>query len=215
MMDQESTLQKLKKTGALISDSHIVYTSGRHGSSYVNKDAIYPHTADISELCRRLSVKFMNFGPEVVAAPAIGGVILTQWTAHHLNTLSDKGNPVFAIYAEKAEDGESFVIKRGYEKLIPCKRVLVVEDVLTTGGSARRVVEAVRKAGGDVIGVGALCNRGKVTKQDVGEVPRLLALCNIKMQDWPEEECPLCKKGVPINIEVGKGAEFLSQKIGK
>ena len=153
---------------------------------------------------------------EVVIAPAIGGVILSQWTAHHLSEIT--GREVFGVYAEKewyAEVNlapEPFVIKRGYDKLIAGKNVLVVEDVLTTGGSAKKVVEATRAIGGNVIGLGVLCNRGGVTPQDVADVPKLIALVNVKLDAWDEGDCPLCKQGVPINTDVGKGREFLARK---
>jgi orotate phosphoribosyltransferase len=90
-----------------------------------------------------------------------------------------------------------------------------VEDVLTTGGSARRVVEATRAIGGKVVGLGVLCNRGGVTPQDVANVPELFALVNVKMNAWDEAECPLCAQGVPINTDVGKGREYLARKQGQ
>src|SRR3990167_9525772 len=157
-MNEQEVLQVLGKVGAVIADSHIVYTSGKHGTAYVNKDAIYPHTAETSSLCRAIAERFADDNVQVVIGPAIGGVILSQWTAHHLTEMN--GHEVLGVYAEKSEGGDNFVIKRGYDKLIAGKNVLVVEDVLTTGGSVRKVIEAVRALGGNVIGLGALCDRG-------------------------------------------------------
>ena len=113
------------------------------------------------------------------------------------------------MYADK--DGDNFVIKRGYDKLIAGKNILVVEDVLTTGGSVRKVIEAVRALGGNVIGLGVLCNRGGVTAQDVANA-LIFALVNVKMDAWSPVDCPLCAQGVPINTNVGKGREFLALK---
>lgn len=209
-MDEQAVLSIFQDTGAIIEDSHIVYTSGLHGKMYLNKDAIYPHTGNISALCMDIANHFINRGIAVVIAPAVGGVILSQWTAYHLDIFTSKPFRVVGVYAEK--DGEEFVIKRGYDYLVSRQRVLVVEDVLTTGGSARKVVEAVRKLKGEVMGVGALCNRGGVTVKDIGDVPELFSLIDINMESWPPEECPLCKKGVPININVGKGREFLANQ---
>src|SRR3990167_11121425 len=138
---QENVIDILKKVGAVITDSHIVYTSGKHGAVYVNKDAVYPHTHEISNLCRAIAEQFANDRIEVVIAPAIGGVILSQWIAHRLSQITEK--KVFGVYAEKAENGEGFIIKRGYDKIVAHKNVLVVEDILTTGGSAKKVIEAV------------------------------------------------------------------------
>ena len=209
-MNEQKVLQVLGKVGAVIADSHIVYTSGKHGTAYVNKDAVYPHTAETSRLCRAIAERFADDKVEVVIAPAIGGVILSQWTAHHLSEMN--GHEVFGVYAEKSEGGDAFVIKRGYDKLIAGKNVLVVEDVLTTGGSAKKVIEATRAIGGNVIGLGVLCNRGGITPQDVADVPKLTSLVNVKLDAWDEATCPLCEQNVPVNTDVGKGRQFLARK---
>jgi orotate phosphoribosyltransferase len=88
----------------------------------------------------------------------------------------------------------------------------VVEDVLTTGGSAKKVVEATRELDGTVIGLGVLCNRGGITPKDVADPPRLHALVNVTLDAWDEAECPYCASGVPINTDVGKGREYLARK---
>ncbi len=203
--------QMLERLKVVITESHVVYTSGKHGSAYVNKDAIYPHTTETSRLCGLIAHMFMSDRVEVVIAPAVGGCILSNRVAEHLTMWGKEWgvNEVFGVYADK--DGEDFVIKRGYDKLVRGKRVLVVEDVLTTGGSVKKVVKATRIAGGHVVGVGALCNRGDITSEDV-DVPRLEALINVKLDSWDESNCPLCKGGVPINTDVGKGREFLAKK---
>src|SRR3989344_3170268 len=166
-MTETEVLNVLSEVGAVIVDSHIVYTSGRHGTAYINKDAVYPYTKETSQLCRAFAQKFEVDDVEVVIAPAVGGVILSQWTAHHLSLIYHR--QVFGVYAEKSENGDTFVIKRGYDKLITGKNILVVEDVLTTGGSAKKVVEATRAIGGNVVGLGVLCNRGGITPQDVAD----------------------------------------------
>ncbi|MDP3990803.1 MAG: phosphoribosyltransferase family protein [Candidatus Nealsonbacteria bacterium] len=118
------------------------------------------------------------------------------------------------IYAEKKDreqEGTSMVIRRGFDKLIPGKRVLVVEDILTSGGSARRTVEAVKALGGEVVGVAVLCNRGNVQSEAVGNVP-ITAIFNVDMVMYFEEECPDCASGVPVRTDFGKGADFLKRK---
>ncbi len=198
----------LERRMAVITESHLVYTSGKHGDAYVNKDAVYPFKHDTSELCLGLAEHFEDSGAEVVIAPAVGGVSLEDWTAYHLTNLT--GREVIGVYADK--EGDGFVLKRGYDKLVAGKKCLVVEDVLNTGGSAAAVVELVRATGGEVVGVGVLCNRGGVTLDAVGNPPELYALVNVTMEAWDEEVCPLCERGVPINTDVGKGAEFLAKK---
>ncbi len=194
----------LERVGAIITNSHIVYTSGRHGSSYINKDALYPHIAETSTLCAHIAAQFANASVDIVAGPTIGGVIMAQWVAHHL--CERTGKEVLAVYAEEQQDNHGVrqrVFRRGYDELVQGKHVLIVEDVLTTGGSARQVVAAVEKACGTPVGVGALCNRGHVTASWLG-VPRFVALVTMDLESWDANECPLCKQGVPINPRVGK-----------
>lgn len=202
----EEILAILERVGAIITSSHIVYTSGRHGSSYINKDALYPHTAETSAICAHIAHHFATAVErvEIVAGPTIGGVILAQWVAHHLSVRT--ASPVLAVYAEEERHGEERrrIFRRGYDELLAGQRVLVVEDVLTTGGSARQVVAAVQAAGGEVVGVGALCNRGGLTAETLG-VPCFVALVELALESWDAAECPLCKQGVPINTRVGKG----------
>ena len=204
-MKEQEVLRLFGEIGAIITESHIVYTSGKHGKAYVNKDALYPYTAKTSCLCRVIAERFIKNNVQVVIAPAVGGVILSQWTAYHLSEMS--GREIFAVYADKSDGG--FVIKRGYDKVITDKNVLVVEDVLTTGKSVKKVIEATRAIGGSVVGLGVLCNRGGVQPQDVAEVPKLDALCNVRLDAWEEEDCPLCRQKIPINTDVGNGHEFL------
>ncbi len=203
----QDALQVLQSTGALL-EGHFVLTSGRHAREYLNKDALYPHTAETSELCRQIA-NLADSSTQVVAAPAIGGVILSQWVAHHLSILLQ--TEVLAVYAEPGLDN-TLIFKRGYDLLIPGRQVLVVEDVLTTGGSAKKVVDAVRTLQGEVTGVSVLCNRGGVTIEQLGNVPWLLALTTLPMESYPPGDCPLCRDGVPISTEVGKGAEFLANR---
>jgi orotate phosphoribosyltransferase len=210
-MTNPDVMSILERLGALISDSHIVYTSGRHGSAYLNKDALYPHTAETRDVCLHMARPFAVSTIEVVAGPTVGGVILAQWVAHHLSAANDA--PVLALYAEEEHEGETRrrVFRRGYDALLVGRRVLVVEDVLTTGGSARQVVEAVRAAGGEPVGVSALCNRGGITAETLG-VPRFVSQVELSLESWEAAVCPLCQQGVPINTSVGKGAAFLATR---
>jgi orotate phosphoribosyltransferase len=207
----DDTLSILQNVGAIITDSHIVYTSGRHGKVYINKDALYPHTDQTSLLAARIAARFANANVDIVAGPTIGGVIMAQWVAHHLGYV--QGSRVLAVFAEEQADeagNRCRVFRRGYDAYLPDKRVLIVEDVLTTGQSARAVVRAVAESGGTIVGLGALCNRGNITAERL-EVPCFAALVNLPLESWTEDECPLCRAGVPINTSVGKGAEFVAR----
>ena len=206
-MTQDEVLRSLEEHEAIIRNTHVVYTSGRHGDTYINKDAIYPDTVALSTLCGMIAEHFGERRVEIVASPAVGGVVLAQWTAYHLTS---KGNRALAVYAEK-DTSSQFAFRRGYDQLLRNRRVLVVEDILTTGGSARAVVDAVRRSLGGVIGVSAICNRGGVTCSQVGNPEDFFVLSEITLQSWEESECPLCLKRVPVNVELGKGKEYLAR----
>lgn len=208
-MTSDDVLSIFKQTGGYITGSHIVYTTGKHGAEYLNKDAIYPHTHLISSICREIAQRFKDKQIDVVAAPALGGIILSQWTAHHLSELTRK--EVLGVYTEKTPD-KNQIFTRGYDTLVKGKRVLVVEDVTTTGGSVMKVAKSVQQAGGEVVSVCVIANRNKeqVNSQTMG-FP-FHALADIGMQAWDEAECPLCKQGVAINTTVGKGREYLEKK---
>ena len=204
-------LETLKSVGAIITDDHIVYTKGGHGSVYINKDALYPHVRETNALCQLLAKQIEHLQPEVVAAPALGGIVLTQWVAHHLG--ATLGVPPLAIYADKSDQG--LVFKRGYDQLIKGKRVVVLEDIINTGGSVKNAVEVVRASGGEVIGVGVLVNRQpKLVTTDTFTAP-LFALLDFPAEIFEAESCPLCVEGRPINTTVGHGKKFLEKKNNK
>src|SRR3569832_1571511 len=207
-MTDADVLELLQKVGA-IRAGHFVFTSGLHADTYVNKDAIYPYTRETSRLCREIAERFKDAGIEVVIGPAVAASILAQWTAYHLSELS--GKDVFAVYADKDGQG-GFIIKRGYDKVIAGKKTLIVEDLTTTGGSIKKVVDAARAAGADVVGAMALCNRGNVTAEQVGNPGKFDSLLTVQLDQWAEAECDLCKRGIPVNTEVVHGKDFLAKK---
>ncbi len=203
-MNQAEVLQVLEKTGALIQKGHFQYTSGRHGKAYVNKDALYPHVGIASKIGQAFAERFVDNQIDVVVGPALGGIILSQWTAFHMSRI--KGQEVLSVYAEKVEDG--LALKRGYDKLVHGKRVLVVEDIITTGMSVDKTIEATRAAGGVIMGVAVLCNRGGLTLADLKDVPALHELVRIPLESWTAEDCPLCKQGIPLSSEFGKAKKL-------
>jgi orotate phosphoribosyltransferase len=211
-MNDPKTMQMFAGVGAIVTESHFVYSSGRHSSVYVNKDALYVHPSIISLLCQKMAESYNAEQIDVVAGPILGGIVLSQWVAHHLNTRRSSGETL-AVYAEKEGDGpdKSFLFRRGYDSYIPEKNILVVEDVLTTGDSARQVIELVRKHGGNVVGLSALCNRGGVQPKDVGNVP-IHTLITVTLESFAEAECPFCQQQIPINTELGKGKAFLARQ---
>lgn len=207
-MDSEEVLTILENVGAFRA-GHFVFTSGRHSDSYVLKDAMYAHTRETSRVCQLMAERFRDVGVEVVIGPAIGAAILSQWTAYHLTEMA--GKDVYGVYADK--DGEGgFIIKRGYDHLIKGKKTLIVEDLTTTGSSIKKVLEAARAAGADIVGAIAICNRGRVTKKAVGNPPIFDQLVSVDLDSWDEKDCDLCKRDIPVNTDVGHGKEFLRKK---
>lgn len=167
---------------------HFQFASGRHGDTYVEKFRILQWPDITSGLCERIAGAFSG-AADVVAGPTTGGVILAFETARQLG--------LKAIIAERREDGgEGREFRRGFE-IGPGDRVLVVDDVLTTGGSIRDVLGAVLKTGATVAGVGVLVDRTG-GKTDFG-VPFAAAI-SLDIVSWAAEECPLCKDGVPLKL---------------
>lgn len=202
----------LKKIGAVITDDHFVYTSGKHGSVYINKDALYPHTAETSEVCRIMAEMFKDREIEAVVGPALGGIILSQWVAHHLSQM--KGKEVFGVYTEK-DATENQILRRGYDQVIKGKKVLVVEDLTTTGGSVKKVVDTVRQAGGEVVAVCVMVNRDPINVNESTVGSAFVAADVLEAQAFDEAVCPLCKANKPINTKIGHGKAYLEAKAEK
>ncbi len=206
---QNEVIELLKKTNAIFTNNHFVGTSGRHMSMYVNKDALYPHTKETSRIGQLFAEKNKDLNIDVIAAPALGGIILSTWTAYHLSLLKNKD--ILGIYTEKTPE-KNQIFTRGYDALIKGKNVLVIEDNTTTGGSVKKVVESVRKAGGNVVAVCVMFNRDpdKVNSKTIGAPFSSLSV--IKAESWEEQDCPLCQKNIPINTTVGHGKKYLEEK---
>jgi orotate phosphoribosyltransferase len=176
----------LQERGAVLR-GHFQFASGRHGDTYIEKFRILQWPDLTSKMCERIAEHFRGV-PNLLAGPTTGGILLAHDTARHL------GLPSFI--AEKKEDGPGREFRRGFE-IGPGHKVLVVDDVLTTGGSIREVIDAVRERGAELVGVGVLVDRtgGKV---DFG-VP-FFACISLDVVSWTPEECPLCRQGVELKI---------------
>lgn len=211
MVSEEYAVEFFEKAGALNTDDHIVGTSGLHMTDYVDKEMVYPHVRETSEFCREIA-RHVESQTEVIVG--IGNATLAQWTAFHLGQLFSDGWKVVAIHVKKDEETSGFRFKEAYLNLIRGKRVLVMEDILTTGGTAKKVVRLVRAFGGTVIGVGALWNRGGVTAEMLG-VPKVYAVINVTLPSWTEEECARigpCSRSILVNPTIGHGREFLARQ---
>ncbi len=208
-MDEAAVLNLLQQVGAIWRDGHFVYTSGRHGRDYINKDALYPHTDATRRLTLAIAERCAGLDIEVVVGPALGGIILSQWVAHHLSTIEPR--EVLGVFCEKDASGRQ-VFHRGYGELVRGRRVLIVEDIVTTGQSIAQTTEAARGEGATIVGLTALVNRNPrdVTSEKLGAP--FLPLVSLEFPSWSANECPLCAGGVAIDTRVGKGADFLARR---
>ena len=171
----------LRSTGAVL-EGHFKLASGRHSGIYIEKFRIMEDPGATSALCGMIAEHFRNAGATLVVGPAMGGVILAYETARHLGLRN--------IFSEKDREGIHH-FDRGFS-VEPGQAVLVVDDVLTTGGSVRRVLSLLQDAGAKVVGVGFLIDRtnGAV---DFG-VP-FYACHRMEVESFEPEECPLCREG--------------------
>ncbi|PIR82655.1 orotate phosphoribosyltransferase [Candidatus Kaiserbacteria bacterium CG10_big_fil_rev_8_21_14_0_10_59_10] len=209
-LSEQEVLEMLENAGAFRT-GHFVFTSGRHSDTYINKDALYTFTKETSRLCREFAERFKDDGIEAVVGPAIGAALLAQWTAYHLTDMLGKNIP--GVYADKDGQGE-FILKRGYDRVVSGKRVLVVEDLTTTGGSIKKAIDVARASGADVAGAAVIANRGDVQPAQIGDPPRFESLVAVQLESWAPAECELCKRNIPVNVEVGHGREFLAERGG-
>ncbi|ACL22022.1 orotate phosphoribosyltransferase [Desulfitobacterium hafniense DCB-2] len=181
-LSPEEVLNIFKESEALL-EGHFRLTSGRHSRQYMQcaKVLQYPHHA--ARLGEALAESFRGQGIDLVIGPAMGGILVAHEVGKALGTK--------AIFTER-ENGE-MKLRRGFE-LQPGQKVLVVEDVITTGGSVREVIEVVKAYGAEPVGVGVLVNRSG-GKADFG-VP-LASLLEIEIESFDPESCPLCAEGIP------------------
>src|SRR5215813_8548350 len=181
-MTEQETLALYEKTGALM-HGHFRLTSGLHSEIYLQSALVLQYPEYAATLGADLAVPFKNERVSTVLAPAIGGILVAHEVARALG--------VRALFTER--DNGVMRLRRGFT-LTTGERCLVVEDVITTGGSTREVVDCVRAAGGEVVGVGSLIDRsGGTAAFDVQRA----ALATVNATTWPPESCPLCKTGSP------------------
>lgn len=205
----DDVLSILKEVGAIITDDHFVYTSEKHGSVYINKDALYPHTQLVEKVGKLFAEKYKDESIDVVVAPALGGIVLSQWTAHALTKVS--GREVLSLYTGKDEQ-ENQVFGRGNDAFTKGKNALIIEDLTTTGGSVKKVIKAVEEAGGNIVAVGVMVNRSPdVVNAALFGYP-FSSLGILFTEAFNVEDCPYCKENRPINTTVGHGKKFLEEK---
>jgi len=180
MIDKERIVEIFEKSGVL-TKGHFLYTSGLHGKNYMQCAKVLQYPKYTEEIIKSMAEEFKNDNIEIVVGPAMGGVTISYEFARQLNALS--------YFAER--ENNIMTLRRGFE-ISKGAKVLVVEDVITTGGSVREVIDLVENLGGEVVGVATLVDRSG------GEIQfgkKLVTAYSEKMVAYNPDKCPLCREG--------------------
>jgi orotate phosphoribosyltransferase len=176
-------LDRFRRLGALL-EGHFRLTSGLHSPGYLQCALVLQHPGEAEACGASIAAEVKDLEPQVVLSPALGGIVIGQEVARALG--------VRAIFAER-QDGK-LMLRRGFS-LAPGERVLVVEDVVTTGGSTRETIDVARAAGAVVVGAAAIVDRSGGVR-DL-HVP-FRALAEVSLPTYQPDNCPLCAAGQPV-----------------
>jgi len=177
-------VEALFRKAGVLREGHFLLTSGLHSPVYWEKFRILQYPEHTGVLCGMIAARFRDRKPSVVVGPTTGGVILAFETARQLG--------IRGIFAEK--EGDTRVLRRDFV-IEPGEKVLVVDDVLTTGKSVHETLDAVRRVGGDVVGVGVMVDRSE-SLPDFGA--ELFSCLRAPAVAYAADTCPLCAAGVPL-----------------
>ena len=189
-MNSEQVLEHFRQSNALL-EGHFILSSGLHSGTYLQCALALQYPADAARFGEEIARRFMDESIETVASPAIGGLVIGYATAQALN--------VRFIWTER-QAGE-MTLRRGFSAR-QGERILVVEDVITTGGSTRECIATVEAAGAEVMAAASIIDRSNGTA-DVG-VPRH-SLASLDVMSYSPDNCPLCSRG-DIAVKPGSRA---------
>jgi orotate phosphoribosyltransferase len=184
----DEALRIFTSSGALLR-GHFIFTSGRHGDTYMQCAQVLKHPEYTERLAKHLALRFKDDAIDVVIGPAMGGIVVAYEVARQLGAI--------ALFTEREND--KMALRRDFS-ITPGQRVLVVEDVTTTGGSVREVMEVVRAHQGCVAGVGVLVDRSNGAI-DFGV--KQTAVLSMEIPSWEADACPLCRQGKLPAIKPG------------
>ena len=182
-LSESEVLELFRQTGAFL-EGHFQLSSGLHSSKYLQCALVLQHPRHAEALGRALAA-LVRMEADVVVSPAMGGLIIGHEVARALG--------VRHIFAER-DPARRMTLRRGF-RIAPGERALIVEDVITTGGSSLEVAELLRGLGAQVAGAASIIDRSGGAA-DLG-VPRV-ALATLAVEAWPPEQCPLCAQGLPV-----------------
>ena len=183
MNDQDQLIEIFQKTGALL-EGHFILTSGRHSSMYFQCAKVLQHPEYLHKFSKQIVKHFLDINIDIVSSPAVGGIVLGTEVGRQLNKQT--------IFAER-EQG-IMTLRRGFE-ILPNYNVLVVEDVITTGGSVKEVIELVKSSGAEVAGVGVLVDRsgGKVKLHE-----KQFCVTELEAVSYGDDEIPEDLANIPV-----------------
>jgi orotate phosphoribosyltransferase len=187
LLTRDGLLDLFHQSGALL-DGHFRLSSGLHSPGYLQCALVLQHPQHAEALGGAIAERTRDLRPSVVLSPALGGIVIGQEVGRALG--------VRAIFAER-QDG-ALTLRRGF-MLSENDRVLVIEDVLTTGGSTRETIQVARAAGAQVVGAASIVDRSgpSVARETALGVP-FAALLNIDLPTYEPDKCPLCAQGLPV-----------------
>lgn len=203
MFIEHEEKRRLTELG-IIRKGHFVLASGQHSEQYIDKNTILIRPSLLSWYCHEVASRVSKHRPDFIIGPVLGGALIAHRVAEHLTGIRDDGGPL-ALFADKQQDG-SYELRRGFGEYVRGKTVAVVEDVITTGSAVRKVIDAVKTAGGRVACVTSLCNRGGVMGLD--DVENFSVLMEFTVDAFPADACPLCSTNIPISKEFGRGPQL-------
>jgi orotate phosphoribosyltransferase len=174
------------RAGAYL-EGHFLLSSGKHSPYYLEKFQVLQWPQETERLCQSIADSARGLGVQTVAGPTTGGIILAHEVARQLG--------VRAVYAERTADGHGREFRRGF-RLGPGERVLVVDDIMSTGGSVQETIDAVRANGAEVVGVGVLVDRSAGQARFDG-LP-VLSLWDVSIPAYAPADCPQCAQGTPL-----------------
>jgi orotate phosphoribosyltransferase len=181
--NENNILEIFKKTGALL-QGHFLLTSGRHSNMYFQCAKVLQYPEYTEQVCKIIADHFKDYNIDTVISPAMGGIIVGQEVARQLNKRS--------IFAERED--KKLTLRRGFT-INQGEKILICEDVVTTGGSVYEVIDIVKEQGGEVVGVGFIVDRSN-GKVNFGYPQK--STMKMEVISYLPEECPLCKENIPL-----------------
>jgi len=181
MLNRNEALTLLREYKAIL-EGHFLLTSGRHSGIYVEKFRLLEHPELTAQFAEPIAEHFREANPDLVVGPLTGGILV----AHEVGKLLGKT----IAFPERSRDGMEW--RRGFH-LHEGQRVLIIEDVITTGKTIVEIEDAVLRTGAEVLGIGCMVCRGKIDLE-----PQPFAVVSMNLASYPADRCPLCKRHMPL-----------------